>query len=109
MKILNRGFIKITPTETFISWAKTVSEETPFFDNIPEPTIYLIEDDFWDDEKILEKYFKKIAKQEFQAFEEDKENQPQIPDLDLFRVYFNFELGTFVYDLLNDSLLSEKI
>jgi hypothetical protein len=109
MKLVNRGFIKITPTETFIAWAKTVAEETPFFDNKPEPTIYLIEDDFWEDEKIVEKYFKKIVKQEFGAIEEDKENQPQIADLELFHVYFQSELGTFVYDLLNDSLQSEKV
>ncbi len=109
MKLVNRGFIKITPTETFIAWAKTVSEETPFFDNTPEPTIYLIEDDFWEDEKILEKYFKKIVKQEFGAIEEDKENQPQITDLELFNIYFQSELGTFVYDLLSDSLQSEKL
>ena len=55
MKILNRGFIKITPTPTFIDWAKTVAEETPFFDANPESTIYLIEDDFWEEEKIIER------------------------------------------------------
>jgi hypothetical protein len=109
MKLVNRGFIKITPTETFIAWAKTVSEETPFFDNTPEPTIYLIEDDFWEDEKILEKYFKKIVKQEFGAIDEDKENQPQVTNLELFNIYFQSELGTFVYDLLSESLQSEKV
>lgn len=109
MKILNRGFIKVTPTLTFIDWAKSVAEETPFFDANPESTIYLIEDDFWEEEKIIEKYFKKIAKQEFGAIEENIENQPLIADLELFNSYFHSEFGTFVYDLLNDSLQSEKV
>ena len=51
----------------------------------------------------------KIAKQEFGAIEENKENQPLIADLELFNIYFHSEFGTFVYDLLNDSLQSEKV
>jgi len=109
MKIINRGFIKITPTTKFIDWAKSVSEETPFFDNTPESTIYLIEDDFWEDEKVVEKNFKKIAKQEFSAFEKDKENQPECVDVMQFHTYFETELGTFVYDLINESIQSEKV
>jgi len=109
MKILNRGFIKITPTPTFIDWAKSVADETPFFDSNPESTIYLIEDDFWEEEKVLEKVFRKIAKQEFSAFEDNKENHPQCTELEQFYNFFTAEFGTFVYDLLNDSLQSEKV
>ncbi len=109
MKIIDRGFIRISPTQKFIDWAKSVSEETPFFDNTPEASIYLIEDDFWEDEKVLEKYFKKIAKQEFAAFEAEKESQPECTDLEMFQNYFDVELGTFVYDLIGNSIQSEKV
>ena len=62
MKIINRGFICVAPTPIFMEWALKNSDENQFFTSDPEPSIYLVEDDFWEDSLILEKYYKKIHK-----------------------------------------------
>ena len=49
MKFVNRGYIIIQPKEAFINWAN--EHDTDFSeleDN--EPNVYLIEEDFYDDE-----------------------------------------------------------
>jgi hypothetical protein len=107
MKVVNRGFIHLTPTPTFMEWAKKNSEETPFFDIEPEATVYLIEDDFWEEEKILEHYFKKIFNQESEAIIEDKVCWLPCENLSQFEEYFKVNFGTFVYDLLKSTLNSE--
>ena len=107
MKIINRGFICVTPTPLFIAWALKYSDEVQFFTNNPEPSIYLVEDDFWEDAIILEKYFKKIAEAEFKAICSDEEKFPIISNEDEFILYFSSSIGTIVHDLLKENLEKE--
>ena len=107
MKTVNRGFISITPTPLFIAWALKYSDEVQFFTNNPEPSIYLVEDDFWEDAIILEKYFKKIAQEEFKAICSDEEKFPVLSNEDEFSLYFSSSLGTIVHDLLKEKLEKE--
>ena len=58
MKVLNRGFIIVSPKPIFISEALNNSGNDLLSPDNPEPSIYLIEEDFWDDETVLKKYFK---------------------------------------------------
>ncbi len=107
MKTVNRGFISITPTPLFIKWVGINSDEEQFFTNNPEQSIYLIEDDFWDDGIILEKYFKKIVSAEFLAVCSSVDKFPEIETLEVFKSYFSFTLGTIVQDLLKVKLENE--
>jgi hypothetical protein len=109
MKILNRGFISVKPTVEFLNWKKSQSQEELFEPENSEATIYLIEEEFWDDDEIMKKYFKKIAKQEFHGTFENIENLPTIENVDDFDKYFQTELGTFVFDLLKTPISSENI
>jgi hypothetical protein len=109
IKLVNRGFIHLTPTSVFMDWAKKNAEETPFFEQSPEATTYLIEEEFWEEEKILEKYFKKIFVQESIAFSEDKDTWLPCEQVEQFVTYFTVSFGTFVYDLLPQTLSSESI
>lgn len=104
MNVVNRGFIRIVPTEKFMSWAKSVAEETPFFEQEPEATIYLIEEEFWEDDKVLEAYYRRIFKQECDPFMEENPTLPECPDLEAFLELFEVELGSFVYDLRKENL-----
>ena len=98
IKILNRGFISVTPRSSFYKVAaKEVDHSIPDFTN-PEPTIYLIEEDFWDNESILKKHFKKIIScekrqlsplQQLELTEIKAENMNQ---------YFKFSFGNLVID-----------
>ena len=107
MKIINRGFICVSPTPLFIAWAAKYSDDNQFFTNNPEPSIYLVEDDFWEDAIILEKYFKKIAQEEFKAICSDEEKFPVLFNEDEFFLYFSSSLGTIVHDLLKEKLEKE--
>ena len=107
MKTVNRGFISITPTPLFIAWALKNSDEEQFFTNNPEPSIYLVEDDFWEDAIILEKYFKKIAHQEFKAICSQEEIFPIISSEEEFSLYFSVSSGTIVHDLLKENIERE--
>jgi hypothetical protein len=109
MKILNRGFISIKPTNLYIDWKLNQSQEELIEPENPEATIYLIEEEFWDDEIILNKYFKKIAQQEFNSIETLENCLPTIETLEDFTKFFHAELGTFVFDLLKTPISLENI
>ena len=107
MKIINRGFICVAPTPIFMEWALKNSDENQFFTSDPEPSIYLVEDDFWEDSLILEKYYKKIAQQEFKALSSKEETVPIISNIEEFSLYFYVNLGTIVHDLLKENIERE--
>jgi hypothetical protein len=109
MKIINRGFMMVTPTDRFDQWAKPFSEESHLIDTTNESSCYLIEEDFWEEDLLLEKYYKKISKQEFYPITQDAENWPLLDNPADFMIYFNVQFGTFVYDLLVKDLLRETI
>ena len=100
MNMLNRGYISIKPTEEFLKWKISHSKEELIEPENTEATIYLIEDEFWDENEVLKKYYKKIAKQEFNALSESIDHFPEIESIEDFSSYFEAEFGTFVFDLL---------
>jgi hypothetical protein len=108
MNIVNRGFISIKPTKEFLNWKTAHSDEEIIEPDNAEPSVYLIEDDFWDEEEILNKYFKKIAKQEFLGISESNLVYPSIDTIEDFSKYFVTEFGTFVFDLLKTPISSGK-
>lgn len=109
MTILNRGQIVVFPTENFQLWAKENSEEDLLFSNQAEPSVYLIEEEFWDDELIIERYRKKMVKREFSEICPDEHTWPVIKDNEQFRSYFNVFLGLIVVDLLDSDLVCEEM
>jgi len=109
MTILNRGQIVVFPTENFQLWAKENSEEDLFFSNQSEPSVYLIEEEFWDDELIIERYRKKMVKREFSEICSNEDTWPVIKDNEQFRSYFNVFLGLIVVDLLDSDLICEEM
>jgi hypothetical protein len=109
MKILNRGFINIKPTALFLEWKNEIIEEELIESENQEATTYLIEDDFWEDEDMINKYSKKIASQEFFSICENKNQWPDIKDLEQFNHYFIAECGTFVIDLLKTPIDGDVI
>jgi hypothetical protein len=109
MTILNRGQIVVFPTENFQLWAKENSEEVLFFSDQAEPSVYLIEEEFWEDELIIEKYRKKILKREFSEICLDDSRWPTIKNNEQFRFYFNVFLGLVVVDLLESDLTCEEM
>ncbi len=98
MKLTDNGFITVWPTQKFMDWATKQDEEIIFFDDV-EPTVYLIEDDFLEDEPIIKKYFKEIFLNELSAVSEDEASFPEIK-WETFQEWFEIQLGSTVMDLL---------
>jgi len=109
MKLVDRGFITVTPSERFQDWVKNTSEELFLCDSHREASCYLIEEEFWEEEKLLEKYFKKICRQEFFPVSQDSDTWPRIENIQDFKSYFSIEIGSFVYDLLSKDIKKEIV
>lgn len=102
MKIVNRGYILVTPKKPFIDWVQTQDEEIELFGEV-EPSVYLIEEDFYDDEPIIKANFKAIFYNELDAVSETDDDYPSI-DLETFMTWFDVKLGSSVFDAQSSDL-----
>lgn len=95
--ILDRGFIIVKPKDAFFKWSNEYDDD---FDDLDdnEPSIYLIEDDFYDDETVLKSHYKQIFLSELLGVTDNTEVYPDIT-WDNFNSFFDCDLGTTVFDL----------
>lgn len=108
MNLINRGFIQIKPTLKLVEWAANKNPAL-LLDDDAEATIYLIEEEFWDDDVILKKYGKQIAQQEFESLGFEIADWPESFELDDFLSWFSCELGCTCIDLLKEPLQKEAL
>ena len=80
-----------------IEWSENIDEVFALDEN-SEPTVYLIEEDFMDEEPILKSHFKKIFTNELNAISDDESTYPEIK-WDIFNAWFEVVSGTSVFDL----------
>jgi hypothetical protein len=108
MKLINRGFLMAKPSTAFIQWA-TQNDPELMMDENAEGSLYLIEEEFWDDDLIIEKYAKKIWAQECSSIEDDAKKWPELSEALPFIHYFHLEIGCTVIDLLKEPLEQEAL
>lgn len=96
MKIINRGFIIVRAKQAMIDWCNQFEDEF-VMDEGAEPTVYLIEEDFIDEEPLLKQHYKSIFLNELSAVNEDDSEYPEIK-LEVFQDWFEIEFGTSVFD-----------
>lgn len=105
MLIVNRGYIIVRAKQPFVDWVN--KQESDFETSVDgEPTIYLIEEDFYDDELMLQQNFKRIFLNELDAVSDDEASFPEIK-LAVFNEWFAVELGATVFDSLKNGLNRE--
>lgn len=105
MKFVNRGYIVVQPTKEFIEWANKNDEDyADLTDN--EPSVYLIDEDFFDDEEMIQAKFKKIFRNELAAVTSNDEVHPEITR-ENFDLYFTCSLGSTVFDLCKEDLKAD--
>lgn len=110
MNVLNRGFITVKQKQAFWNWANTIDTELQFSEEDDlEPTVYLITEDFFDIEPIIEQHFKKIFKNEICAITEDEDLWPVERNIDVFLSWFEINVGSMVFDLEKSNIVSDKI
>lgn len=108
MNLVNRGFIFIKPKPSFIAWAQQIDPEL-LIDAQAEGSVYLIEEEFWDDELLLQSYAKKIAGHEFGSITEDEELWVKWATNEDFEALFFVEIGCTCMDLRKETLQKETI
>ncbi|MEN9968200.1 MAG: hypothetical protein RIR94_372 [Bacteroidota bacterium] len=108
MNLVNRGFIFIKPKPAFIEWARHIDPEL-LIDEHAEGSIYLIEEEFWDDELVLQSYAKKIANHEFGGISEEEEQWVKWNTIEDFEALFYVEIGCTCLDLRKEPLDKEPI
>jgi hypothetical protein len=109
MKIVNRGYLSILPSAKFWEWANTNCPADNLLFQNDEPSIYLIEEDFWEEDAVITTYFSKIAKSEFETINPNKETWPIISNTEEFNAYFRYFSGNMVFDLLSIGINSEEV
>lgn len=111
MKIINRGYILIKPKQGYWNWANTMGEPEVHFSEADdsEGSIYLVEEDFFDIEPLLEQQFKKIFKNELLSVSDDESTWPEKLTMDLFLDWFSVDYGSTVFDLEKADLKAEKL
>jgi hypothetical protein len=105
MKIVNRGFITVRPKQAFVDWANEQDAEFQI-DLNAEPSVYLIEENFFDIDPIIESKFKLIFECELSAVSDNEENFPAIK-MGVFKDWFSLEVGSTVIDLESEDLVSD--
>lgn len=105
MKIVNRGFIAVRPKKPFVEWANQQDDEFKI-DVDAEPTLYLIEEDFFEIEPIIEQNFKHIFLCELDAVSGNDDNFPEV-NMERFLEWFSLEVGSTVIDLQKEDLIRE--
>lgn len=104
MKTVNRGFFTVRPAQPMIKWSEQF-DEFLVLDEFSEPTVYLIEEDFMEEEPILKSHFKKIFLNELNTISDDESLYPEIK-WEIFSEWFTVEAGTSVFDLESSDLKS---
>ena len=99
MKVLNRGYIIVSPKSIFFKELTPQANIDYLVSEEPEPSVYLIEEDFWDDETILKKYYKRIVLSEMSQLETKDAHLLGKIKFENIHEYFKIIIGTLVFDL----------
>lgn len=107
MKTVNRGYILVEPKQPFCDWAKLHDPDFDFEESDDlEGSLYLMEEDFFEYEPVIEAHFKKIFKNECRAVVDSDDEIPK-PTLDMFLEWFDIRIGGSVFDMLKSDLKAE--
>ncbi|MFT5581742.1 MAG: hypothetical protein ACI9G9_001001 [Psychromonas sp.] len=101
--IVNRGYLYVTPKQKFVDWSNEL-EDFKITLEMVEANVYLIEEEFFEDELVIKANFKAIMKNEFTAVTEDAEEWPCEIKLETFNEYFEIKAGSTVVDLQSNNL-----
>lgn len=97
MKIIDRGFITVRPKQAFVDWANQQDDEFQI-DLNAEPSVYLVEENFFEEDPLIEKNYKAIFECELAAVSDNESGFPEIK-MGVFKEWFSVEVGSTVIDL----------
>jgi hypothetical protein len=96
--IVDRGFIMVEAKREFIEWIEKNSKDSLIGLEDSEPSIYLISDNFLEDELVIKQNYEEIFLYELEISGVGEDIWPEI-NIDNFQNYFNLKVGVSVFDL----------
>lgn len=107
IRMVNRGYLLVEPKQAFCDWAKANDPDFDFDESDDlEGTVYLIEDDFFEYEPVIEANFKQIFQNECEAVAGEEGNIPKAT-MEMFLEWFNVRIGSTTMDTLKSDLTAE--
>jgi hypothetical protein len=103
MKTLNRAYLIVNPTDKFWNLIGPSIEDKDFI-AFHEPTLYLIEEEIWDEEIIITKYMKKITLNEINQLTEQHVSLIETENIADYNAFFTFEIGGNVVDCITSPI-----
>ena len=104
--IVNRGYLIVTPTQKFVDWSNELEEFKISLDHV-EANVYLIEEDFFEEELVIKSNFKRIMANEFASITSNEEEWPCAIQLDNLNEFFVVKSGSMVFDLQKSNLIKD--
>ena len=105
IQLINRGYILLKAKPYFYEWLEKNGVESDEIERIDEGNIYLIEEDFLEEEPVIERLFKQMLLHELQTqFDSYPETFVNV-DSKEFMQMFDCQFGTFVFDALGKDLV----
>lgn len=107
MNIVNRGYLLIIYQQSFLDWSNQFNE-VEYKEGELEPSVYLIEEEFMEEDKLIEGLFKKVMRVEFVSVTEDEDQWPEISREEFDRL-FTYVSGSTVIDTIKNAIHREEI
>jgi hypothetical protein len=107
MQIVNRGYLLLIYKQAYFDWSNQFNE-IAFNEGELEPSVYLVEEDFIEEEPIIERNFKKIMEAEFSGVCETEDEWPEL-SREIFDSFFSVIIGTAVMDTMKNPIQREEL
>ncbi|MEM9050414.1 MAG: hypothetical protein AAGC47_00100 [Bacteroidota bacterium] len=106
---LNRGAISIVPKQAYHDWANAaLPEEEPTRPSEgDEATVYLVEGNWNNIDEPLQKHWEDIFANELFLTTSNEDLWPDEIDLEMFKEWFSYSIGSILIDLEDGELGSE--
>lgn len=98
MNLIDKAYVLITPKKPFWEYVSLYNKSLDDAIQFHSPTLYLIDEDNWDEDQWLKGMYQKIAIAESSLFIESEKNFLILENDEQFHKYFSFQIGDVVFD-----------
>ncbi|MFM1894600.1 MAG: hypothetical protein RIQ90_1766 [Bacteroidota bacterium] len=98
MILLDKAYVSVTPKKAFWDYISLHRDDLDEVIPFHLPSVYLIDEDCWDEEQFVKKYAQKIAFTESSLLLELDKTYLILENWEHFHTYFTFSLGDVVFD-----------
>ena len=113
LRTVNRAALVVKPKQPYVDWANHLNDGGPtllFESARQDPDVFLVDDlqNDSDKQKIVLKYYTMIFQHELAAWTTDRDSWPSQLDLRTFKLWFDVDISSIVFDIAPDPLLQEQ-